>query len=432
MPEGGDLTKISRRKAISRAAATGAIVAVGAVAGLGGYFAGTTSGGRVVTQRETITNTQTQTITASQLPKEVKIGVILPLSGELGPIGSKMLNGAKLAEKLINSWGGIAGSTVSIVAEDSQAMPDKALDAVKKLVEVNGVQVVVGPATSVEVLTIADYLIQRKVPLISMSATAASISKIGGQFIFRVVPSDAIQTKALADLIRSQGVKRLATFVVSNDYGIGIEEGIKANLGGTVVLSIRYDPAKGDYREELSRIKDANVDAILWATWVESGIVALKQASDLGLTNIRSFGGEGMRDTAFFADAKAAEYLLKTKMMGTSPRAPAETLSSKQFIQDYKKEFNEEPGLFADTTYDSTMVAALAISQAGVYEGGRIASRIKSAAYHYIGPSGHKLMDQFGDAALATYEIWTVTKPAAEYKIVSMGSWDTVAGLKLD
>jgi hypothetical protein len=38
MPEGGDLTKISRRKAISRAAATGAIVAVGAVAGLGGYL----------------------------------------------------------------------------------------------------------------------------------------------------------------------------------------------------------------------------------------------------------------------------------------------------------------------------------------------------------------------------------------------------------
>ncbi|MEM4407471.1 MAG: ABC transporter substrate-binding protein, partial [Candidatus Caldarchaeum sp.] len=80
------------------------------------------------------------------------------------------------------------------------------------------------------VLTIADYVIQRKVPLISMSATAAAISKVGGQYTFRVVPSDAIQTKALADLIRSQGVRRLATFVVSNDYGIGIEEGIKANL----------------------------------------------------------------------------------------------------------------------------------------------------------------------------------------------------------
>jgi ABC-type branched-subunit amino acid transport system substrate-binding protein len=164
---------------------------------------------------------------------------------------------------------------------------------------------------------------------------------------------------------------------------------------------------------------------------VESGIVAMKQASDLGLTNIRSFGAEGMRDTAFFADAKAAEYLLQTNMMGTSPSAPSETLSSKQFAQDYKQEFNEEPGLFGDTTYDATMVAALAIARAGVYDGAKIASQIKPAAYHYVGPSGHKLMDQFGDAVLATYDIWRVVKSGDEYKIESIGSWDTAAGLKL-
>ncbi|MEM1945241.1 MAG: ABC transporter substrate-binding protein [Nitrososphaerota archaeon] len=434
--------KISRRKAISSAAAAGAVVGVGIVAGLGGYLAGTSMDGGVqtVTQRETVTvggptvtvtNVQTQTVTASPLPREIKIGVVLPLSGELGPIGIKMLNGAKLAEKLFNQWGGIAGSRITIVAEDSLALPDKALETVKKLVEVDGAQVIAGPATSVEVLTVADYLIQRKVPIISMSATAAAVSKVGGQYIFRVVPSDAVQTKALADLIRSQGIRRLATFVVSNDYGIGIEEGVKANLGDIVVLSIRYDPAKGDYREELGRIRDANVDAILWATWVESGIVAMKQASDLGLTNIRSFGSEGMRDVAFFADAKAAEYLLQTNMMGTSPSAPSETLASKQFVEDYKREFNEAPGLFGDTTYDATMVAALAVARAGAYDGAKIASQIKPAAYHYVGPSGHKMMDHYGDAVLASYDIWRVAKPAAEYIIESIGSWDSAAGLKL-
>ncbi|MEM4314776.1 MAG: ABC transporter substrate-binding protein [Nitrososphaerota archaeon] len=441
--------KISRRKAISSAAAAGAVVGVGIVAGLGGYLAGTSAGGGVQTvtqkgtvtvggqtvtvggQTVTVTNIQTQTVTASQLPREIKIGVVLPLSGELGPIGIKMLNGAKLAETLSNQWGGIAGSKITIVAEDSLALPDKALETVKKLVEVDGVHVIAGPATSVEVLTVADYVIQRKVPLISMSATAAAVSKVGGQYIFRVVPSDAVQTKALADLIRSQGIRRLATFVVSNDYGIGIEEGIKANLGDIVVLSIRYDPAKGDYREELGRIRDTNVEAILWATWVESGIVAMKQASDLGLTNIRSFGAEGMRDVAFFADAKAAEYLLQTKMMGTSPSAPSETLSSKRFVDDYKREFGEEPGLFGDTTYDATMVAALAVARAGLYDGPKIASQIKPAAYHYVGPSGHKLMDQYGDAVLATYDIWRVAKPAAEYVIESIGSWDSTVGLKL-
>ncbi|GBC69731.1 Leu/Ile/Val-binding protein [archaeon HR01] len=431
MPYDKSPGKISRRKAISSAAAAGAIVGVGIVAGLGGYLAGASTGGRVETATVTNVQTQTQTVTAPQLPREVKIGVILPLSGELGPIGIKMLNGAKLAETLINRWGGLSGSTVTVVAEDSLALPDKALDAVKKLVEVDGVQVIAGPATSVEVLTVADYATSRKVPLISMSATAASISRIGGQYIFRVVPSDAVQTQALADLIRSQGIRRLATFVVSNDYGIGIEGGVKAQLGDIVVLSIRYDPAKGDYREELSRIKDANVDAILWATWVESGIVAMKQASDLGLTNIRSFGAEGMRDTSFFADAKAAEYLLQTNMMGTSPSAPAETLASKQFVEDYKREFGEEPGLFGDTTYDATMVAALAIARAGVYDGAKIASQIKPAAYHYVGPSGHKMMNESGDAVLATYDIWRVAKRGDEYVIESMGSWDTAAGLKI-
>lgn len=424
---------ISRRRALSNAIAAGAIVGVGVVAGTGGYLAGSSRGVATTTavRERTVTNVQTSIVTASQLPREIKIGVILPLSGQLGPIGSRMLNGAKLAEKLINRWGGVSGSPVKIVAEDSQALADRGLEAVKKLVEVDGVRVIAGPATSAELLTMSDYVISRKVPIISMSATAAAISRVGGRYIFRVVPSDAVQTRALAELIRSQDIRRLATFVVSNDYGIGIEEGVKSILGNTVVISIRYDPAKGDYREELSRIKNANVDGILWATWVESGIVALKQALDIGLTNVRSFGGEGMRDTAFLADPKATEFLLTTKMMGTSPSAPAETLASVSFKEEYRKEFNEAPGLFADTTYDSTMVAALAVSKAGVYDGEKIAAQVRAAAHHYIGPSGHKQMNETGDAALATYEIWRIVKKDGQNTIERIGSWDSATGLKL-
>ncbi|MDJ0272052.1 MAG: ABC transporter substrate-binding protein [Candidatus Caldarchaeum sp.] len=424
--------KISRRKAVSTAAAVGAAVGVGVVAGAAGFFIGSSAPReqKTVTLTNQATLTQTQTVTASKLPGEIKIGVLLPLSGDIGPIGSKMLNGAKLAAKLLNNWGGIAGSTVSIAAEDTVGEPTKALDAVKKLVEVDGVQVIAGPATSVEFLTIAEYLKSRNVPAISMSATAAAISEIGGDYIFRVVPSDAEQTRALADLITSKGVNRLATFVVSNDYGIGIETGLKKHLGNKIVLSIRYDPTKGDYREELNRVKQANVDAVLWAMWVDSGIVVFKQAYDLGLTNILSFGGEGMSDKAFFADAKAAEYLLLTKMTGTKPAPPAESLSSKKFVEAYRKEFGEDPGLFADTTYDSTMVSALAVALAGEYKGAKIASMIKTAAYHYIGPSGQKMMNASGDAEQASYEIWRIVKDG-EYGFKKIGSWDSVTGINL-
>ncbi|MEM4494624.1 MAG: ABC transporter substrate-binding protein [Candidatus Caldarchaeum sp.] len=422
--------KISRRKAVSTAAAVGAVVGVGVVAGAAGFFVGSSAPREQRTVTLTNQVTQTQTVTASKLPREIKIGVLLPLSGDIGPIGSKMLNGAKFAAKMLNEWGGIAGSTVSIAAEDTVGEPTKALDAVKKLVEVDGVQVIAGPATSVEFLTIADYLKSRRVPAISMSATAAAISEIGGDYIFRVVPSDAEQTRALADLITAKGVNRLATFVVSNDYGIGIEEGLKKHLGNKIVISIRYDPTKGDYREELNRVKQANVDAVLWAMWVDSGIVVFKQAYDLGLTNILSFGGEGMSDKAFFADAKAAEYLLLTQMTGTKPAPSAESLSSKRFVETYRREFGEDPGLFADTTYDSTMVSALAVALAGEYNGAKIASMVKAAAYHYIGPSGQKMMNESGDAEQASYEIWRVVKDG-DYDFKKIGSWDSVIGLNL-
>ncbi len=406
------------------------------VGGLAGYFSAPREIGReTVTRTNVVTSTVERTVTQTvgpALPDEIKIGVLLPLSGELGPIGSKMLNGSKLAAKQLNERGGILGRTVTVAAEDTLAQPDKALEAVKKLVEVDGVQVITGPATSVEVLTIADYVKARKVPIISMSATAAKISEIGGDYIFRVVPSDAYQTRALADLIIAKNLKRVATFVVSNDYGIGLEQGLEEKISDRIAIKIRYAPEKGDYREELGRIKNANVDAIFWATWVESGIVALKQAFDLGLTDVQSLGGEGMADTAFFKDKKAAEYLAATNMTGTRPKSPKGTVAYKQFVEAYKQEFGEDPGLFADYTYDSFMVAAAAVAYAGAYQGDKIAKAIPLAAAHYVGPSGHKVMDERGDVIAVTYDIWKVIKTGEEnYEITTIGSWDSATGLNI-
>lgn len=401
------------------------------VGGVGGFYTGWSSKPVSVPPTSTITKKFTKTVTAAALPSEIKIGVLLPLSGDIGPIGAKMLNGAKLAAKQINDRGGIAGRPVKLIPEDTVAQSEKALDAAKKLVEVSGVQVMIGPATSPEVLTVADYLKTRKVPTISMSATAVKISEIGGDYIFRVVSSDAFQSAAVADLIKYFDQKRVATFVISNDYGMGMEHGIKSRVPDRVAVTIRYDPEKGDYREELGRIKAVDADGIFWATWVESGIVAMKQAYDLGLTNVQSMGGEGMADKSFFRDKKAAEYLYTTKMTGTRPTSPKGILARREFVEAYKAVFGEEPGLYGDYTYDAAMVAALAVAYAGAYEGPEINKAIPVAATHYVGPSGFKEMDEHGDVVYAAYDIWKVMKKAGAYDITSIGMWETGVGLRL-
>jgi branched-chain amino acid transport system substrate-binding protein len=361
---------------------------------------------------------------------EIKIGVMLPLSGELGSIGSRMLKGALLAAKIINDTGGINGNYIKIIAEDTLALPEKAIEAAKKLIEIEGVKVIIGPATSTEVLAISKYVNDREVVLISMSATAEKISELGDDYVFRVVASDVMQTQAIASIIEEMKYKKIVTFVVANDYGIGLEEGLKKLLGGKIALSIRYDPAKGDYRTELMQVSSINPDAIFYALWVESGIIVFKQALDMGLENIPTLGSEGMADVAFFKDEKAAEYILKTGLTGSKPSSPKGTLGYNIFYEEYKKYFKEEPGLYCDYTYDATMLAALSIAKASAYNGYEIKKALESTSKYYIGATGHKAFDKNGDIILAEYDIWKVSKSIdGEYFFNIIGSWNTVQGL---
>ncbi len=366
------------------------------------------------------------------LPSEIKIGVLLPLSGDIGAIGSKMLNGAKLAAKIVNDSGGIGGRPVKLIIEDTMGLPDKAIEAVKKLVEVEGIKVIVGPATSPEVLAIAKYVNERHIVLISMSATASEISKLGDDYVFRVIPSDIMQVALIADLIKARGYKRVVTFVVANDYGIGLEEGLKNLIPNRIVGSIRYDPEKGDYRAELEQVKMFNPDAIFYALWVESGKVVFKQAMDLGLDTIPALGSEGICDISFFTDTKAAEYMAQVGIMGGKPTSPRGTYSYQQFYEAYVRVFNEEPSLYCDYTFDATMLAILAIAQASEYNGSKIKETLQLVSNYFIGATGYKALDKNGDIITATYDIWKVVKTKdSEYKFVIIGSWNPVTGLKL-
>jgi len=348
-----------------------------------------------------------------------------------------MLYGAHIAAKIVNDSGGIGGRPVQIIAEDTAAMPDKALDAVKKLVEVQGVQVIVGPATSVEVATIAKYLNDRKVPAISMSATAAALSNLsrqyGDTYFWRVVGSDTLQARALADIMKNKGFNRIVTFVVSNDYGIGMERMLLAQPGmkERVVLTIRYDPTKGDYRTELEQVKAANPDVIFYALWVESGKIVFRQALDLGLDKIPTMGGEGMADEAFFADPRAAEYMVKTGLFGTRPTYDPKSYGYQIFYNMHKKLYGEEPSLFADYTYDATMVAILAVAHAGVYDGAKIKNALALTGQYYIGATGMKAMDpSTGDLLSQDYLIWRVElkdgKPTYNF---NYGFWSISTGV---
>jgi len=397
----------------------------------GGYFSGMAAvpakPAETVTVTETATTTVTQPATAAE---PIKIGVLLELSGDLGPIGQRMLLGAKLAAQQINEQGGFGGRKVQLFIEDGETDTNKAVEAVKKLVEVQGVRIIVGPMISPSTLAVAKYVNDRKVVCISPSATAAKISELGDDYIFRVVGSDAFQSQALIDLIKQGGYEKIATFVVNNDYGIGFEEAFVKEFGDKVVVTIRYDAAKGDYRTELEQVKASGAEAVMFVGYPQSGTTIFRQALDMGLDNIAWFAAEGIAEKVMFKDPKAAEFMAKVAMVGTKPASPT-GYAHDLFVKRHREVFGKDPDLYADYTYDATMLAIMAVAQAKSYSGEDIRAALKDVSTRYVGATGYKVFDENGDPMFFDYEVWKVVKTAEGYDFAIIGRWNAATGLVL-
>jgi len=342
----------------------------------------------------------------------IKIGCVLELSGELAPMGAKMLDGARMAVEEINDAGGVLGKEVELVEEDGGTDPDKGFDRVKKLVEIDGVQVIVGPMITPTSELSMPYAKQHKIPLITMSATGVPLSELEGtEWYFRTCLRDDAQGRVLADVVMDEGYTRLATIVLDNTYGIGLEAGLVDGLEdkgweGEHVQSIHYDIAKKDYRSELEVISASNPDVVLAVTYASDGIIIFKQALDMGLDEIAWLGCDGNYGSGLFAEPSSAEFMEKAIVAGT--RTVGSGPAYEQFVPTYTAEFGRPPETYCDTTYDAVYAAAKAIEAAGVYDGEAIRAALVDLVFEAA--TGPISFNELGDRTAGTFEIWEVVE----------------------
>ncbi len=353
-------------------------------------------------------------------PKEaetIKIGCVMDLSGDLAAMGARMLDGGKLAVEEINAAGGVLGKQVELIEEDGKTDPAAGLERIKKLVEIDGVEVIVGPMISGSSKLAIPYAKERKVPLITMSATAFELSEMEGtEWFFRACLLDDAQGRVLAGIVMEKGYTRLASIVLDNLYGKGVEKALveglqEAGWQGEHVISIHYDEAKKDYRTELQQIKGSSPDAVLIVSYCDDGIIIFKQALEMGLDNIAWLGCDGNYGSGLFKEPKSAEFMEKAIAAGT--RTVGSGAAYEQFVAKYTEKFGEAPEIYCDTTYDAVWVAVKAIEKAGAYDGEAIRDAL--AELQFEGVTGPIAFSEVGDRISGTFEIWEVVKdPATE------------------
>jgi branched-chain amino acid transport system substrate-binding protein len=288
----------------------------------------------------------------------IKIGAILPLTGDAAQWGIPPKNGIELAIEEVNENGGIHGRNLAAIIEDSEALPAKGVSAFNKLLA-QGVDVVIGAVASSVTLSIAPIAEQKHVILISPASTNPTIAD-AGDFIFRVVPSDAYRGMVFAEYVfREEGITKVAGLYINNDAGVGNTESFRSRfleLGGEFLIAEAYPQGATDVRTQLTKLKQVDAEAIMIVSYPADTVVVMRQVKELGITLPLFFQTEAVEDPTVLREAglaaEGAVYILPASASGDIPE---------KFAENYEKKFGMAPELFGAEGYDAMKLIAAAM-----------------------------------------------------------------------
>lgn len=325
---------------------------------------------------------------------EVKIGAILPLTGEVANWGEDSSHAIDVAIERANQKS--TKYSYKVVYEDSKGNAAEAVAAARKLIGVDKVPVIIGDNISGPTIAMLSVTDAAKVPVISPSASSPKLTGMS-KYFFRVYPSDTAEGAFMADIAAGKlGLKRVAVLFVTNDFGTGLRDVFTKTFtskGGAIVESLGYNEDETDFRPYLAKVKAASPDGVYLAGYYKDGGAILKQSKELGI-NARFLGSTTHEDPQLLTIAQgAANGFIYPYSTGYDPNSTASQVTD--FQQAYKVKFNKAPGLVAAVAYDCATLTIDAIEKNG--PNGEAIKAYLSNTKGFPGAAGEITFDENGD-----------------------------------
>jgi len=331
---------------------------------------------------------------AKKEPEEIKIGAILPLSGEGAKYGMATKRGIDLALQEINRKGGVHQRKIKIIYEDDRGDPKTGVSCINKLIQIDKVPCILGPIYSSVALAVAPIAERERIVLLSPAASTPALTK-AGDYIFRNVLSDLYEASALAKFVYTHlGFRRIGILYINNDFGLGHKESFASKfeaLGGKIVATESFEQDATDFRTQLTKLEKANPEAVFLVGYREMGRI-LRQSSELN-TNLRFLSISMFEDPEILEIAGEAAEGVYYSLQTFDPQSPEEII--KKFVLNFKSVYNKEPDIFAALGYDAMNLLAIALEKGGPYP-----EKVKDALYtikDFPGVTGKTTFDQNGD-----------------------------------
>jgi ABC-type branched-subunit amino acid transport system substrate-binding protein len=387
--------------------------------------------------------TAADTAAAEAASFDLKIGAVLPLTGDLASFGPSQAEAARIAVEQIEdvlTSKGLSDVTVELVGvEDDQGKSQPGVEAATKLVQTNDATVLLATMASSVTIPIAQSVaIPNEVVLISPTSTAPEITDLEDEgYVYRILSSDNLQGSALVDAVADAfGADATINVGARNDaFGTALkqlfEDGWEEG-GGTVDASVTWNPESANLDTEAQQLAAGTPDG--WViidfpeTFAKMG-PALVRAG--GWDPAKTFMTEAMRNADALKEvgAQATDGLRGTAP--TSEDAPARDAFDELFTAE-AKEGTPLTG-FEGASFDGVMLAFLAALKAGSAEGADVKEELAAVSgppgekytfeeldqavqdildgkdVDYEGAWGPVNFDENGDPGSAIYEVWQFT-----------------------
>lgn len=308
----------------------------------------------------------------------VKVGLVVPQSGVYAALGTDMQRGWEL---WLTGHGGTFGNrTVETVLADEGETPQTGVPAVQKVLQSDGVDIVVGLVNSATALGVGDLLKESKKLLVVTNAGAEDVTKKARTpYIWRSSFTNAQVAAAMGAHLAKSGFTD-GVYAIAPDYAAGSEviAGFRTAFeagGGKVVGEAKPPFGKtSDYQPFLTGIQQSGAKATFSFFSGSEAISFVKQYQQFGLASTIPLYGSGFltEGSVLAQQADAALGVQTTLHYSDQLDNPA----NKAFVEAYRTAYGESPSCFSVQAYDAANVLNRAVGAAPALDGDALAAAL--------------------------------------------------------
>lgn len=361
----------------------------------------------------------------------LKLGYVLPETGQLAFLGPPQIQATKYAVSQINDAGGVLGNDIPEVVGGDEAAPDAqvASNSTDQVLSQN-VDAIIGAASSAMSLAIIDKITGQQVVQCSAANTSREFTDYEDNgYYFRTAPSDALQGPVLAQTIVEDGHADVAVVARADDYGRGLANATAdalENIGANVVLNTTYDPKAQNFDSTVQKIANAEPDAVALVSFEEGAqVLSGMIEAGVGPDSIGVYGADGLRSSDLPNLVSEGNPGAIAGMKGTAPASinPGFTPELRDFASEDMQEVQFAPQAFdcvttialAAQAAESTDPTVFVDEMVGVTKNGQQCSSFEEcknlldegADIDYQGVSGPLEFTDVGEPSEARYAIYS-------------------------